>query len=578
MTLDFLKDKQTVIAHGRGSKDLAEEISKYLGIPIIDHKVDEYPDGETNVSIHENVRGKHVLFIGSRPDPKAGLKPSDVAMEYAFAGDALRRSKVRAFDFLIPYLPFGQKGDPSHYHFASSAQLVTDTIMQVDPRIALSVESLQSLGQKGVETGSPFARLHASNIKRLAGRSSHAIHAAGDADEVDPSSIIHQLIEELPQDERTVIMHGRGSGDLAEGISRHLNIPIADHAITESPDGETRISIRDNVRGKNVIFIGSSPNSDIGLKPNDAVMEYPYIGGALRSAGASAFRFLVPYMPYARQDRTKGERVALTSKRVIDTIMQVNPSNIMLVEPHTEYLEQAFPSNNPPDILWFTNLFAANIAKFVRDTGVDHGRVVSIAADHGTKTRATQLSKILRNVHAIKASPKIGGIADKNRLNAESIELMSFTGDASIIKAVALLPDDILASGTTLIGSAKATKALGASIVVAIASHGSLTRGADNLPKILHELNKPDSAIDILILTDTLPIPESVRNHPRVLVLNAAECMALAAHNAWGIPYPGTTNGQSGSLRGFNEGLREPLTPQSMPPAMQKQLLLKLAP
>lgn len=378
------------------------------------------------------------------------------------------------------------------------------------------------------------------------------------------------------KDNKTVIVHGRGSKVLAEGISKHLGVGIIKHEIGEFPDGETFVTIGDNIRGMNVIYVGSSPNTPAGLKPNDVVMEYVYAGDALIRSKVNQFSFFIPYMPFARQDRTKGDRIALTSKRAIDTIMQVNPRGVLLVEPHTEYLEQAFPSNNPPDILWFTNLFACNVADTARKLQLDPNRLVAIAADHGAKVRVTQLTNLVRNIYKTEINPNFG-IAEKNRTGAESVELMSFTSGDSLKGALGILPDDIIASGSTMVQSAAAAKEMGASAVLAMASHALLTRGSDNLPKILHELNKTDSALDGLVITSTLSIPKSIRHHPRVWIINPAQYAALAIHNAWGVELPGSDGNHNGSIRGLNKGTHEHLTPQAMPRRLQHLLLAKLA-
>jgi phosphoribosylpyrophosphate synthetase len=182
----------------------------------------------------------------------------------------------------------------------------------------------------------------------------------------------------------------------------------------------------------------------------------------------------------------------------------------------------------------------------------------------------TQLTKLLQKRDA-DIDPNFY-LADKTRLGAESVEFMSFAASNDFKDSLLIAPDDIMASGNTAIHPARAAKDAGAAKVYAYASHAVLTNGKDGRPAILQELDKPDSAIDGLMLTNTLNLHPDVVHHPRVWVLDASQFCALAVHNAFGVPYPGIEDDQ-GSLRGQNLGEGGVSLAQPVPEAFTRTLM-----
>ena len=376
-----------------------------------------------------------------------------------------------------------------------------------------------------------------------------------------------------------VITYGASpaSRRLAEQTGQHLDLPVYSIGASEYPDGHSKIAMSQNIRGAKIIHIGSSPDLSFNFKPNDAVMEYRFAADMFKRGKAGSFYFVIPYLPYAREDRTKGERKALTLKSAIDTIMQVPPDGVMVVEPHTEYIELAFPNTHPPDILWLTNPMAFNLAHELKSMTLDLKDSRVFGVDHGTKVRVSQtVEHLVRNGAHIN---KDYFLAEKNRQDEETVEFMGFASSLNLENNFLFGPDDIVASGKTAILPARAAKKLGAAAVFAYGSHAALTLGKDGNPVILEELNKPNSAIDGLMLTNTLNVHPSVANHWRTWNLDISQYLALAIHNAFEVPYPGIENGQ-GSIRGLNKGESGShiLTPQPMPDELKSFLANRLSP
>jgi ribose-phosphate pyrophosphokinase len=126
-----------------GNKPLAERISKYLGIPLLDASVAHFSDGEINIHINESIRGKDVYIIHSVSDPV-----NDNFMELMIAVDALRRASARSIACVLPYFAYTRSDRKSRSREPISAKLFANMLEmgRVDRVIALDMHADQIQG------------------------------------------------------------------------------------------------------------------------------------------------------------------------------------------------------------------------------------------------------------------------------------------------------------------------------------------------------------------------------------------------------------------------------------------------
>ena len=89
---------------GNGNMALAVEVSKHLGINLGKATVSRFADGECNIVIHENIRGKDVYIIQPTCPPV-----NDNMMELLLMVSTLRRASARRITVVIPYYGYARQ-------------------------------------------------------------------------------------------------------------------------------------------------------------------------------------------------------------------------------------------------------------------------------------------------------------------------------------------------------------------------------------------------------------------------------------------------------------------------------------
>jgi ribose-phosphate pyrophosphokinase len=124
----------TVFA-GNSNPYLAERISKYLGKPLGNAKVTTFSDGEVQIEICENVRGRDVYILQSTCCPV-----NDNLMELLLMIDAVKRSAARKITAVIPYFGYARQDKKVAPRVPISAKLVADMIMKAGAQRVITVD------------------------------------------------------------------------------------------------------------------------------------------------------------------------------------------------------------------------------------------------------------------------------------------------------------------------------------------------------------------------------------------------------------------------------------------------------
>ena len=295
---------------------------------------------------------------------------------------------------------------------------------------------------------------------------------------------------------KLVVFSGNANPELAQAMVKQLNIPLGDADVGIFSDGEVAVDIQENVRGKDVFIVQST------CKPtNDHLMEILVMADALRRSSAGRITAVMPYFGYARQDRrVRSARVPITAKVVADMITAVGIDRVVTVDLHADQIQGFF--DIPVDNVYGTPLFVADIER------QKHDDLMVVSPDVGGVVRARALAKQLNDADL--------AIIDKRRPKANESQVMHIIGEVE--GRTCVLVDDIVDTAGTLCKAAQALKDHGAAKVYAYCTHPVLSGPAiDNIS---------NSAMDQLVVTDTIPLSEQGRQCDKIRVLRLAPMLA----------------------------------------------------
>lgn len=270
------------------------------------------------------------------------------------------------------------------------------------------------------------------------------------------------------------IFAGTASLALAKKISQKSKISLGQIDIGRFSDGEIDVWIKEDVNNSNVFIIQSTP------KPtSDNILELALIADALKRSGAHKITAVIPYLSYSRKEKQSRTGEPISAKVVADIITSSGINKIITIDLHADAIVGFF---NAPVI----HLSAQSIlAERVRGEKLNSPIIVS--PDVGGVRRARNFASLLKLPLVVIEKRRHPNMRD-------TIEILSMSGQ--IAKDSAVIIDDIISTGSTIIESALALKKEGVKKVIVCASHGVFASSAlENLEK---------SLIDKIFVTDTI--------------------------------------------------------------------------
>lgn len=280
--------------------------------------------------------------------------------------------------------------------------------------------------------------------------------------------------------EKIVVFGLSANQKFTQEVCKKLNIEPGKAEISRFADGEFNIQSITSVRGKVVYIIQStSPPT------NDNLMELLIFVDALVRASAAKIHVVIPYFGYARQDRKQGGRQPITCKLVANLLTVAGVDRVITVDLHSPQ-EQGF-FDVPVDDLRATQ----DLASYLIEENLTN--LVVVSPDHGGVTRARRLGNYLSVPLAI---------IDKRRTTPNQSQVKFVLGDVKEKNAIII--DDMIDTGGTIINAAKAIKEHGAKSVYILATHGIFSgQASKNLKKAVI-----DGIIKEVVITNTIEISE----------------------------------------------------------------------
>lgn len=291
-----------------------------------------------------------------------------------------------------------------------------------------------------------------------------------------------------------LLLSGNANRPLAEKIAGYLDVPLGDAVVDDFADGETRVELRTNVRGRDVFVIQPT------CRPaNQHVMEALIIADACRRASAQRVTLVSPYFGYARQERKSAPRTPISAKLVADLIEAAGYDRVLTLELHTSAIQGFF--NIPVDHLFSKPVFAESLEGM--------GDLIVVSPDAGGVERARALAKRFDCGLAI---------IDKRRDRPNESAVVHIVGNVSGKNA--LIVDDICDTGGSLTKAADALVEAGATSVTAAITHPVLS------PPAVERIEA--SSLSSLVVTDSIPLSDEAAACRKIRQLTVAQLLGKA--------------------------------------------------
>lgn len=296
--------------------------------------------------------------------------------------------------------------------------------------------------------------------------------------------------------DKIAVVSGNAHPELAKDICTYLKIKLSDAFVGRFSEGEIRVKINENVRGKDVFII--QPTCP---PPNENLMELLIMIDALKRSSAQRITAVIPYFGYARQDRKDQPRVPITAKLVANLLTVAGAHRILTMDLHAGQIQGFF--DIPVDHLFAVGVFIEHFNKLNMDN------LVVVSPDVGSIKMARAYAKRLSAGLAI---------IDKRRISPEKAEVMHILGEVEGKNC--LIADDLIATGSSLIEAAETLKKAKAKSIQAAISHGVLSGPA------IERIDKC-KALEKLFITDSIPL-DTTKKHPKIKVLTVADLLGEA--------------------------------------------------
>ncbi|MCZ6615176.1 MAG: ribose-phosphate pyrophosphokinase [Chloroflexi bacterium] len=302
----------------------------------------------------------------------------------------------------------------------------------------------------------------------------------------------------MPPFEEMRVFTGNAHPDLARSICDYLGIPLGEADVFKFANGNTFVQFGENIRQCDVFLV-----QPFALPVNDAIMELLIMIDAAKRASAGRITAVIPYYAYGRTDKKDQPRVPITARLVADLITTAGADRALTIDLHAGQIQGFF--SIPVDELTALPL----LSRYMVDKELK--KPVAVAVDIGGTKRARNMAERIGAPLAIVEKRRMG--------NEDKLETLNVIGDVE--GRIAVMIDDEVATGGSLLSTIDALRERGVTEVYACCTHGVLSGNAAE--------RIAASPIKELVVTDTLPVDENKRNG-KTTVLSVAPILGEAIH------------------------------------------------
>jgi len=320
-----------------------------------------------------------------------------------------------------------------------------------------------------------------------------------------PEAVTHtspgHWIERGPQ-KRLMVFSGSSHNELAERIAEQLGVQLGEIELSTFPNGETYVRYCESIRGADLFLVQT------GCEPVDRnVMELAMMIQAAKLGSAKRITAVIPWFPYARQDRKAKPREPISARLVADILQLAGADRVLTMDLHAGQIQGFFTI--PVDHMTSLPLFSRHF----RDLGLTGEGIVSVAPDAGRAKHAVRFAEMIDAEFAI---------MHKQRFSGDTVSVTEVTG--KVRGKTAIIGDDVTTTGGTLIAGAQALMEHGAERVYVFVTHALLSAQG------LERLGNADLAG--IVVTDTVPV-DPIAKPQNMTVLTVAPLLAETIMNVF---------------------------------------------
>jgi ribose-phosphate pyrophosphokinase len=302
---------------------------------------------------------------------------------------------------------------------------------------------------------------------------------------------------------RLLVFSGRSHPELAQRIAEQLGVELGEVTLGSFANGETYCRYDESIRGSDLFIVQT------GCEPIDRnLMELFFMIQAARLGSAKRITAVIPLFPYARQDRKAKPREPISARFVADALQVAGADRILTMDLHAGQIQGFFTV--PVDHMTAIPLFARHF----RDLGLFGDDVISVSPDAGRAKQAVRFAEMMESEFAI---------MHKSRPSHDVAAVTEIAGRVRGKKAI--LGDDVIMTGGTMMANVRALEEHGASEVWLFATHGVFCGDA------LDRFAASDT-IKGIVVTDTVPI-DPISKPEKLTVLPVSGLLAETIMNVF---------------------------------------------
>ena len=302
----------------------------------------------------------------------------------------------------------------------------------------------------------------------------------------------------LSYSDHILLIAGNAHRDLAESISKSLDVSLSNTQVGRFPDGEIDIKIEDDIRGGDCFVL-----QPLCPPVNENWVELLLLLDCLKRASAGRVTAVMPYYGYARKDRKDEGRVPISAKVVANTLTQGGADRILTIDMHAAQIQGFY--DIPVDHLYAKPVLIEAIEKM----RIDDPMIVT--PDVGGIKMARSYAKAIGDADL--------AIVDKRRISGSEIEIEHMIGEVEGRNVI--IVDDMISTGGSISEAARVCRSHGAKNIVIAVSHAVLCGPA------VERLNA--SPADTILVTDTIPRRGAAPD--KLEVVSVAPLLGMAIRN-----------------------------------------------
>ena len=298
-----------------------------------------------------------------------------------------------------------------------------------------------------------------------------------------------------------------GSQELGDAVAKQLGVSLAAHENRVFEDGEHKSRPLQNVRGRDVYVLHTLFGEEVS-GVNDKLLRLLFFIATVKDAGAKRVTALLPYLAYARKDRRAKSQDPVTTRYVAQLFEAMGVDCVVALEVHNQgAFDNAFRCRTVH--LESHSLFVNALLE-----RIGNEPVVIVSPDAGGTKRVDRF----RDAWADVAGEQPPTAFLEKRRSESGISGDAVVGDMT--GKVAIIVDDMVASGTTLLRAAEACRNKGATRVFGVITHALFGPGSEQLYRA--------GAMDQLFITDSVTPQRKPQQQAQVTTLAVAGLFAQA--------------------------------------------------